>query len=296
MRAARWLSPQPARRGVAHAPGGPDRVDVRALRRRVTAMIGRLRAGAETRLRGSAARHLESGPPRRPTGGGSGGIGRNTMCVPWCLKSVCPCPASHHVSGGSCARNSRRRAVPAASVRSTGVEIAHLRQLSWGVAADFRFRRMRSSTRVLTRRPLGTTRRRLAQRRPRSCNCGRAAVSARRFRYLRKAALWRRRRSKRVSSPPGRDLLYGVGHHRPGTRNSKPQSSSPLGGARRPAGQLEGTVDEHWHRAARIDLQRDLDVFAETIRSQLDTGCAAAYRAMDRLRRLVRRPGACGLG
>src|SRR3954451_20754795 len=34
--------------------------------------------------------------------------------------------------------------------------------------------------------------------------------------------------SKSVSSPPGRDLLLGVGRHRPPNRNSKPRCGSEL--------------------------------------------------------------------
>src|SRR4051812_37224362 len=41
--------------------------------------------------------------------------------------------------------------------------------------------------------------------------------------------------SKRVSSPPGRHLLLGIGRHRPPNPNSKPRSGSPRRGAIRVA-------------------------------------------------------------
>ena len=139
-------------------------IDGRALRRGVTAMIGRLRAGAERTPRASVASHLESRPPRRPTVGRSGVIGRNTMWLPGCVKSV-SMPASLHVSGGSCARKSRRRA-GACRRRplDRGVEISHLRQAFTG-AADVRFRqsdRRRPCTRGARSGRSASVRRRVA--------------------------------------------------------------------------------------------------------------------------------------
>jgi hypothetical protein len=96
--------------GVAHLSGTIDRAE-----RMTTPLL----ASGLTQRRPPSNSYSTTVSGGRPTGGMAGGIGRNTMCVRRCRKSAVPCPASRHVSEGSFARNRRRRAVPAASVRST---------------------------------------------------------------------------------------------------------------------------------------------------------------------------------